>query len=52
MGFYIVRLCLLPDLMRVWADAAIFFVFACAKYERSSDDAPDEHHVLRACHDD
>lgn len=35
----------------------IFFsVFACAENERSSDDAPDEHHVvpacLPACHDD
>ena len=28
----------------------IFFsVFACAENERSSDDAPDEHHVVPAC---
>ena len=26
-----------------------FFVFACAEKERSSDDAPDEHHVVPAC---
>lgn len=49
MRLCIVRLCLLHDLMRVWADDAIQCFFPCAEKERSSDDAPDEHHVVPAC---